>query len=123
MSLQWTSLSASHHCRIRAAQHHIAILILMLLLIRWLLHTRHDASLLQDAHEFLGTLLEQVQGEVLRREAAALGTPRVPVGATRCPASRTFSFCVEHQARLVASSSAYLRVRTAARQAVCRSAC
>ena len=52
----------------------------------------------QDAHEFLGTLLEQVQAEVLRREAAALGSPRVPIGATRCPASRNFGFCVEHQA-------------------------
>ncbi len=54
---------------------------------------------MQDAHEFLGTLLEQVQAEVLRREAAALGTPLVPIGATRCPASRTFGFCIEHQAR------------------------
>ena len=36
---------------------------------------------------------------MLRREAAALGDPLVPIGATSCPASRTFSFCVEHQAR------------------------
>lgn len=54
----------------------------------------------QDSHEFLCTLLEQVQREVLAAEAAAGGGgPRVAIGATACPASRNFGFCVEHQAR------------------------
>mmetsp|Transcript_3687 Transcript_3687/g.10676 ORF Transcript_3687/g.10676 Transcript_3687/m.10676 type:complete len:852 (-) Transcript_3687:293-2848(-) len=53
----------------------------------------------QDAHEFLGALLEEVQTEVVRREAALCGPKArsVPLLATACPAARNFSFCIERQ--------------------------
>ncbi len=51
----------------------------------------------QDAHEFLCALLEALQAEVVRREADATTSRRVPLSATACPAARNFSFCIEHQ--------------------------
>ena len=60
----------------------------------------------QDAHEFLCALLEQLQAEVVRREADAAGSRRVLLSATACPAARNFSFCIEHQVRQAADREA-----------------
>lgn len=65
---------------------------------------------MQDAHEFLGALLEEVQTEVVRREAALCGPKArsVPLLATACPAARNFSFCIERQVTSMCCTSPML---------------
>ncbi len=50
----------------------------------------------QDAHEFLCSLLEQVQGEALAAQTARSGQKDLPISGVACPATRSFSLAVRH---------------------------
>lgn len=72
-------------------------------------------SAVQDAHEFLCAVLEQLQAEVVRREVAAAASRRVALSATACPAARNFGFCIEHQVRAICTCGACGAERAASR--------
>lgn len=52
---------------------------------------------LQDAHEFLCALLEQLQIEALKQDSSRLNTKTISITQTSCPAALNFSFCIQHE--------------------------